>query len=164
LVTPLIPSIGQEPGSSSSPPTVHVKGHGCLKPGSVSGCVVLNDYKAHRKYNVFFMGDKPDMNTGISFEGLGYSHPDPHCKQGQKVQVTEWKPLQGECPQNRYTASGAGWSQLETTSIYSRPHLIDLCYASLLGRLLGQPKRRFRLMASPPRRNAPEAASGDASG
>lgn len=93
----------QEPGSSSpiptAPATTHVKGHGCVKPGDVSGCFVVNDYKAHRKYNVFFPADKPDMNTGISFEGIGYSHPDPHCKQGQKVQVSEWKPLEGECPE-----------------------------------------------------------------
>ena len=102
LLTPLILSIGQvgqETRVSFSPPTVHVKGRGCLRPGNVAGCVVLHDYKARRKYNVFFVGDKPDINTGISFEGLGYSHLDPHCKQGQKVQVTEWKPLKGECPQ-----------------------------------------------------------------
>jgi len=84
-----------------NPPTVHVKGHGCVKPGNVEGCVVVNDFKAHRKYNVFFLGDKPAMDTGISFEGLGYSHLDPHCKQGQKVQVSEWKPLEGECPQTQ---------------------------------------------------------------
>src|SRR5215472_243925 len=104
LLTPLILSIGQvgqETRFSFYPPTVHVKGRGCLRPGNVAGCVVLHDYKARRKYNVFFVGDKPDINTGISFEGLGYSHLDPHCKQGQKVQVTEWKPLKGECPQRQ---------------------------------------------------------------
>jgi len=84
-----------------NPPTVHVKGHGCVKPGNVEGCVVVNDFKAHRKYSVFFLGDKPAMDTGISFEGLGYSHLDPHCKQGQKVQVSEWKPLEGECPRTQ---------------------------------------------------------------
>ena len=73
-----------------------------MKPGNVSDCVVVNDYKAHRKYNVFFLsGEKPDLNTGMSFEGLGYGHTDPHCKQGQKVQVTEWKPVPGECPQKQ---------------------------------------------------------------
>ena len=55
-----------------------------VKPGNVEGCVVVNDFKAHRKYNVFFLGDKPAMDTGISFEGLGYSHLDSHCQQGQK--------------------------------------------------------------------------------
>lgn len=78
--------------------TVHIKGHGCVRPGNVEGCMVVNDFKAHRKYNVFFLKDHPEMNTGISFEGLGYSKLDPHCKQGQKVQVSEWKPLEGECP------------------------------------------------------------------
>ena len=97
-------AIGQEPGSTqqqptASPPSVHIKGHGCVKPGNVTGCYVVNDYKAHRKYNVFFSDTKPDMDTGISFEGIGYSHLDPHCKQGQKVQVSEWKPVPGECPQ-----------------------------------------------------------------
>ena len=102
LLTLSIPSIGQDTTAPPSPPTAHVKGHGCLKPGNVSDCVVVNDYKAHRKYNVFFLNnEKPDLNTGISFEGLGYGHPDPHCKQGQKVQVTEWKPLAGECPQQK---------------------------------------------------------------
>ena len=79
--------------------THHVKGHGCLKPGNVSDCVIVNDFKEHRKYNVFFLSGQPPMNTGISFEGLGYSHLDPHCRQGQKVQVSEWKPVEGECPQ-----------------------------------------------------------------
>jgi len=58
-----------------------------MHPGNVSDCMVVNDYKAHRQYNVFFLSERPAMDTGISFEGLGYSHPDPHCKQGQKVQV-----------------------------------------------------------------------------
>lgn len=85
----------------ASPPTVQVHGHGCVKPGNVEGCLIVNDFRAHRKYNVFFLGEKPAMDTGISFEGLGYSHLDPHCKQGQKVQVSEWKPLEGECPQTQ---------------------------------------------------------------
>jgi len=101
-LTSSIPSIAQNTPTPPSPPTAHIKGHGCLKPGNVSDCVVVNDYKSHRKYNVFFLNnEKPDLNTGISFEGLGYSHPDPHCKQGQKVQVTEWKPVPGECPQQK---------------------------------------------------------------
>jgi len=94
--------IGQQAAPPpASPPTVHVTGHGCVKPGNVEGCVIVNDFRAHRKYNVFFLGDKPAMDTGVSFEGLGYSHLDPHCKQGQKVQVSEWKPLDGECPQTQ---------------------------------------------------------------
>ncbi len=57
----------------------------------------MNDIKAHRKYNVFFDGkSQPDMYTAISFEGIGYQHVS-HCSQGQKVQVTEWEPLPGEC-------------------------------------------------------------------
>jgi len=93
-------AIGQQEGATS-PQSTHIKGHGCLKPGTVSGCYVVNDYKAHRKYNVFFRDTKPDMGTGISFEGIGYGHQDPHCKQGQKVDVAEWKPLAGECPQTQ---------------------------------------------------------------
>ena len=85
--------------TATAPQSTHVKGHGCVKPGNVSGCYVVNDYKAHRKYNVFFRDTAPDMDTGISFEGIGYGHADPHCKQGQKVDVSEWKPLAGECPQ-----------------------------------------------------------------
>jgi len=89
----------QQAPQASSPQSTHVKGHGCVKPGSVSGCYVVNDYKAHRKYNVFFRDTTPDMNTGISFEGIAYGHRDPHCNQGQRVDVTEWKPLASECPQ-----------------------------------------------------------------
>jgi len=99
LFTPLIPIVSQEAAPSSPHPTTHVKGRGCLKRGNVPDCVILNDYAARRKYNVFFVGKKPDLNTGISFEGLGYNHQDLHCKQGQKVQVTEWKPLEEKCPQ-----------------------------------------------------------------
>jgi len=91
----------QEPtgAAPTAPQTVHIKGQGCVRPGNVEGCLVVSDFKAHRKYNVFFLKDKPAPNTGISFEGLGYSKLDPHCKQGQKVQVSDWKPLEGECPQ-----------------------------------------------------------------
>src|SRR5438046_4294656 len=72
-----ISSIGQNTASPTPTSTAHVKGHGCVKPGNVSDCVVVNDYKAHRKYNVFFLsGEKPDLNTGMSFEGLGYGHTD----------------------------------------------------------------------------------------
>jgi|SRR6516225_1432632 hypothetical protein len=81
--------------------STHVKGHGCVKPGEVSGCYVVNDYKAHRKYNVFFRNTTPDVDTGISFEGIAYGHRDPHCNQGQRVDVTEWKPLESECPQTQ---------------------------------------------------------------
>ena len=91
----------QQGTGAASPQSTHAKGHGCVKPGKVSGCYVVNDYKAHRKYNVFFRDTKPDMDTGISFEGLGYGHRDPHCNQGQRVDVTEWKPVEGECPQTQ---------------------------------------------------------------
>jgi len=92
-------AIAQQGMGATAPQTTHVKAHGCVKPGNVSGCYVVNDYKAHRKYNVFFRDTKPDMDTGISFEGIAYGHRDPHCNQGQKVDVAEWKPLAGECPQ-----------------------------------------------------------------
>jgi hypothetical protein len=100
LVTSLsLAAIAQQETGATAPQTAHVKGHGCVKLGTVSNCYVVSDYKAHRKYNVFFRDTKPDMDTGISFEGIGYGHRDPHCHQGQKVDVTEWKPLAGECPQ-----------------------------------------------------------------
>ena len=100
LVTLLsVIAFAQHGTGPSAPGSTHVKGHGCIKRGNVSGCYVVNDYKAHRKYNVFFRDTKPDMDTGVSFEGIGYGHQDPHCKQGQKVDVSEWKPLAGECRQ-----------------------------------------------------------------
>src|ERR1700739_2299365 len=89
----------QQGAGTTAPSSTHVKGHGCIKPGNVSGCYVVNDYKAHRKYNAFFRDTTPDMDTGTYFAGLGYGHRDPHCNQGQRVDVTEWKPLAGECPQ-----------------------------------------------------------------
>ena len=91
--------IAQQGTHKNTPQTVHVQGHGCIKPGNVSGCYVVNDYNAHKKYNVFFQDSKPDMDTGISFEGIAYGHQDPHCKQGQRVDVAEWKSLAGECPE-----------------------------------------------------------------
>jgi hypothetical protein len=94
-------AIAQQGTGATAPQSTHVIGHGCVKPGNISGCYVVNDYKAHRKYNVFFRNAKPDMDTGISFEGIGYGHRDPHCKEGQKVDVAEWKPVAGECPQTQ---------------------------------------------------------------
>lgn len=94
-------AVAQQGTSVAAPQTTHIKGHGCVKTGTVAGCYVVNDYKAHRKYNLSFRDTKPEMDTGISFEGIAYGHRDPHCKQGQKVDVTEWKPLAGECPQTQ---------------------------------------------------------------
>jgi hypothetical protein len=94
-------AVAQSGAGATSPQSKHVKGHGCLKPGTVSGCYVVNDYKAHRQYNVFFRDARPDMDTGISFEGIGYGHRDPHCSQGQKVDIAEWKPLAGECSETQ---------------------------------------------------------------
>ncbi len=86
-----------KPNSETTPRTEHIEGKGCLKPGRQNGCFIVNDIKAHRKYNVFFDGkSQPDMYTAISFEGIGYQHVS-HCSQGQKVQITDWKPLPGEC-------------------------------------------------------------------
>ena len=99
MAFPMLVALAQQATGTTSPQSTHVKGHGCLKLGSVSGCYVVNDYKAHRKYNVFFRNTTPDMNTGISFEGIAYGHRDPHCNQGQRVDVSEWKPLASECPQ-----------------------------------------------------------------
>ena len=83
--------------SQTTARTEHIEGKGCLKPGRQDGCFIVNDIKAHRKYNVFFDGkSQPDMYTAISFEGIGYQHVS-HCSQGQKVQITDWKPQPGEC-------------------------------------------------------------------
>lgn len=91
----------QQGTKAASPQTAHVQGHGCVKVGNVPGCYIVNDYKSHRKYNVFFGATKPEIDTGISFEGIAYGHRDPHCNQGQKVDVADWKPLPGECPQTQ---------------------------------------------------------------
>ena len=72
--------------------TEHIEGRGCIKPGRQHGCFVVNDIKAHRKYNVFFDGkNQPDMYTAISFEGIGYQHVS-HCSQGQKVRLQSGNP------------------------------------------------------------------------
>src|SRR5215467_1600387 len=94
-------TVAQQRSERASPETAHVQGHGCVKQGNVPGCYVVNDYRANRKYNVFFRNARPDTDTGISFEGIGFGHKDPHCNQGQKVEVAEWKPLAGECPQRQ---------------------------------------------------------------
>ena len=52
-------AIAQQGTTATAPQSTHLKGHGCVKPGNVSGCYVVNDYKAHRKYNVFFRDTKP---------------------------------------------------------------------------------------------------------
>ena len=101
LTSPGVIATAQQETGATSPHTTHVKGQGCIKPGNVSGCYVVNDYKAHRKYNVFFRDTMPAMDTGISFEGIAFGHRDPHCKQGQKVDLAEWKPLEGQCPQTQ---------------------------------------------------------------
>ncbi len=93
------PSKSDQTTQGTASRTKHIQGKGCLKPGRQTGCLVVNDIKAHRKYNVFFDGkDQPELYTAISFEGIGYPHI-AHCNQGQKVQVTDWKPLPEKCSQ-----------------------------------------------------------------
>jgi len=87
----------KQASSGTTASTQHIEGKGCVKPGRQSGCLVVNDIKAHRKYNVFFDGkEPPELYTAIQFEGIGYSHAS-HCNQGQKVQVVDWKPLPEAC-------------------------------------------------------------------
>ena len=90
--------VAQQETVPTAPQSKHVAGQGCVKAGNVSGCYIVNDYKAHRKYNVFFRQQAPEIDTGISFEGIAYGHRDPHCNQGQRVDVAEWKSLASECP------------------------------------------------------------------
>ena len=81
----------------SAPHTEHITGKGCVQPGKLKNCVMVNDIKAHRKYDVFFKADnKPEMYTAVEFEGIGY-HQHSHCNDGQPVQVVNWKPAEGEC-------------------------------------------------------------------
>jgi hypothetical protein len=87
----------KQQGTATTASTQHIEGKGCVKPGQQTGCLVVNDIKAHRKYNVFFDGkEQPELYTAIQFEGIGYSHVS-HCNQGQKVQVADWKPLPEVC-------------------------------------------------------------------
>lgn len=90
-------SQSKDASTATTASTQHIDGKGCLKPGRQTGCLVVNDIKAHRKYNVFFDGkEQPELYTAIQFEGIGYSHAS-HCNQGQKVQVVDWKPLPETC-------------------------------------------------------------------
>jgi hypothetical protein len=67
-------SQSKETNTGASSSAQHIKGKGCVRPGRQSGCLVVNDIKAHRKYNVFFYGkDLPEMYTAIAFEGIGYA-------------------------------------------------------------------------------------------
>lgn len=90
-------SLAQKTGSYK-PHTVHAQGSGCVRPAKEEGCFVLHDIKAHRYYDVSFGASKPEPYTAIWFEGIGYHH-DAHCKQGQPVHVSHWKPLPGKCSQ-----------------------------------------------------------------
>jgi len=47
-------SQSKETNTGAPSSTQHIKGKGCVRPGRQSGCLVVNDIKAHRKYNVFF--------------------------------------------------------------------------------------------------------------
>ncbi len=87
----------QSEQTSAGSTTQHIRGTGCVKPARQKDCLIVNDIKAHRKYNVFFVGKaQPELYTAISFEGVGYPHVS-HCQQGQKVQILDWQPLTETC-------------------------------------------------------------------
>jgi len=80
-------------------PTKLIEARGCVHPNPEKpGCLVVHDIRQNRVYDLSFRpdGDRPELYTHISFEGIGFAH-DAQCSQGRPVHVRSWKKLPGVC-------------------------------------------------------------------
>ncbi len=90
-------ALSQEQKQQETSKTAQVSGAGCTRAGVEGGCIVLEDSKTKKLYNLFFTGDKPQLDTAISFVGQEHDGPTT-CMQGLPVQVSKWTPLKMKCP------------------------------------------------------------------
>src|SRR5579872_6824420 len=86
----------QTPKQTAEDSNRFVKATGCVKPGVEASCLVLFDLKTHKTYNLFFTGDKPQIDTVIEFEGMLHDGTTI-CMQGAPVNVKKWTPLKVKC-------------------------------------------------------------------
>ena len=78
-------------GATAHPPKT-ISASGCVQAGVEAGCLVLTDKKTNTVYNLFFTGDKPQIDTAIHFTGTLHDGPTT-CQQGTPVDVKKWEPL-----------------------------------------------------------------------
>ena len=89
-------AIAADPPKSGAPNTL--TGAGCISKGVEGGCLIVKDVNQKTVYNVFFKGEKPGIDTAISFEGQMHSGMTM-CMQGTAVDVIQWKQIKLRCPQ-----------------------------------------------------------------
>ncbi len=96
LLTSGLGQSGQKSGASEGAVIV---GTGCVKPGVEGGCLVLQDFKTKKVYNLLFSpsGKRPNVEMVISFEGTLHEGPTI-CMQGTPVDVAKWTQLKMKCP------------------------------------------------------------------
>ena|ERR1700730_10424673 len=73
-----------------------VNANGCVTAGVEAGCLVLSDFRTKSTYNLFFEGEKADIDMAISFEGTKHQGPTT-CMQGVPVDVSKWTQLKTKC-------------------------------------------------------------------
>jgi len=79
-------------------PPRQIKASGCTQAGVESSCVVLEDFKDKKLYNLFFpAGKQAGPGVAISFTGAEHQGMTT-CMQGTAVDVIQWKRLKKSCP------------------------------------------------------------------
>ena len=80
-----------------APKPKKISAGGCVEQGVEAGCLIVRSAKDDKIYNVLFQdGKKPDVGSGISFEGVQHDGPTA-CMQGTAVEVKQWRPVATEC-------------------------------------------------------------------
>jgi hypothetical protein len=74
-----------------------ISASGCVTAGVEAGCLVVQDAKTKKLYNLYFAGgDKPELGTAIRFVGASHNGPTT-CMQGEAIEVKSWKLVKKTC-------------------------------------------------------------------
>jgi hypothetical protein len=82
-----------------APESKQVHAQGCVQAGIENRCLVLNDLRTGKLYNLMVKEPQPMVGEGIEFTGVPYDGVTM-CMQGIPVRVTQWKHKDSlRCPQ-----------------------------------------------------------------
>jgi len=75
-----------------------ISGSGCVSAGVEAGCLILQDTKTKKDYNLFFPSGKKPAKVGMAIEFLGTPGGPNTCQQGYPIYVSDWHEIRMHCP------------------------------------------------------------------
>jgi hypothetical protein len=100
LFVTMAPGRPQQDKPNDPPAATTVTGSGCVEAGVEAGCIVVHDSKTNKLYNLYFTEKRPEIGTGIHFEGTKHGGVTT-CMQGEPVKVSNWSRVEMSCAAQR---------------------------------------------------------------